>query len=135
MPHEALRQITEAHPHLGRLLSLQIAIDGAVHRQWLVMTGRAPAQTRFAHLLCELLLRLQAVGQAQDRRFHLPLTQQTLGDMLGISTVHVNRTLQDLRAEGLVTWNGGVVEILGWDRLQEIAEFDPTYLNLVHEPR
>ncbi len=135
VPHEALRQITENHPHLGRLLSLHIAIDGAVHRQWLAMTGRASAHTRFAHLLCELFLRLQAVGQAEDHRFRLPLTQQTMGDMLGLSTVHVNRTLQELRAEGLVAWNGGGVEILDWESLQQVAEFDPTYLNLTKEPR
>jgi CRP-like cAMP-binding protein len=135
VPHEALRQITENHPHLGRLLSLNVAIDGSVHRQWLAMTGRPAAHTRFAHLLCELFLRLQSVGQVEGHRFHLPLTQQTLGDMLGLSTVHVNRTLQELRAEGLVSWTRGAVEIMDWERLQQVAEFDPTYLNLVNEPR
>jgi CRP-like cAMP-binding protein len=135
VPHGALREITENHPHLGRLLSLNIAIDGAVHRQWLAMAGRASAHMRFSHLLCELFQRLQSVDQAEGRRFCLPLTQQTIGDMLGLSTVHVNRTLQGLRAEGLVSWVGGVVEILDWERLQQVAEFDPTYLNLVKEPR
>jgi len=135
VPHEALRRITERHPHLSRLLSLNIAIDGAVHRQWLAMTGKPSAHTRFAHLLCELFLRLQVVGQTEGHRFRLPLTQQTLGDMLGLSTVHVNRTLQELRAEGLVSWTRDLVEILDWERLQQVAEFDPTYLNLINEPR
>jgi CRP-like cAMP-binding protein len=135
VPHKALRRITENHPHLGRLLSLTIAIDGAIHRQWLAMAGRSLAYTHFAHLLCELFLRLQAVGQVEGYCFRLPLTQQTLGDMLGLSTVHVNRTLQELRAEGLVSWTRDAVEILDWERLQQVAEFDPTYLNLTKEPR
>jgi CRP-like cAMP-binding protein len=117
------------------LLSVSIAVDGAVHRQWLAMTGRASAYARFAHLLCELFLRLQAVQQTHGNGFELPFTQPELGDVLGLSTVHVNRTLQELRGEGLVTWRGTKVEILDWERLQEAAEFDPNYPNLVREPR
>lgn len=135
VPHGALRQITEQHPHLSRLLFLNIAIDGAVHRQWLTMAGRSSARSRFAHLLCELFLRLKSVGQAAEHHFHLPVTQQTLGDMLGLSTVHVNRTLQELRAGGLVAWNGRGIQLLDWERLQQEAHFDPAYLNLIKEPR
>ncbi len=130
VPHETIHQITENHPHLTRLLNLSIAIDGAVHRQWLAMTGRASAHVRFAHLLCELFLRLQGVQQTDGKTFRLPLTQEELGDVLGLSTVHVNRTLQELRGEGLLTWHRGQVEILDWERLQQVAEFNPTYLNL-----
>lgn len=135
VPHEALRRITEEHPHLTRLLWLNTAIDGAIHRQWLVMHGRQDARGKLAHLICELFLRLEIVGGTQGRSFHLPVTQAELGDVLGLSTVHVNRTLQDLRGDGLLRWERTTVEILDWERLCGVAQFDPAYLNLVHEPR
>ena len=135
VPHEALREITETHPHLTRLLGVNIAVDAAIHRQWLVSMGRRSALEHTAHLLCELLLRLRAVGLTTDDSFQLPLTQAELGDTLGLSTVHVNRVIQELRKEELITWHGDTVAIKDWPRLQEIAEFDPTFLSLKAEPR
>jgi CRP-like cAMP-binding protein len=75
------------------------------------------------------------VGLTQDMSFALPLTQAELGDVLGLSTVYVNRIIQELRGEGLITWRGETVTIDDWPRLQEVAEFDPTFLNLENEPR
>jgi CRP-like cAMP-binding protein len=135
VPHTSLREITEKHLHLGRLLWLNTVIDAAIHREWLVAMGRRPALNQLAHLLCELFLRLQTVGLTQDMSFELPLTQGELGDVLGLSTVHVNRIVQQLRAKELVTWRGETVTIEDWPRMQELAEFDPTFLNLEHEPR
>ncbi|MFC1458462.1 Crp/Fnr family transcriptional regulator [Microvirga arabica] len=135
VPHATLRKITDQHLHLGRLLWLHTLIDAATHREWLVAMGRRPAFNQIAHLLCELFLRLQTVGLTQDMSFELPLTQAELGDVLGLSTVHVNRIVQQLRAEELVTWRGETVTIEDWVRLQEVAEFDPTFLNLEREPR
>ena len=135
VPHETLRDITEDHPHLTRLLGVNLAVDAAIHRQWIVSMGRRSALEHTAHLLCEMLLRLRAVGLTEDDSFKLPLTQAELGDSLGLSTVHVNRVVQDLRKEGLITWRGETVVIDDWDRLQELAEFDPTFLSLKVEPR
>ncbi len=135
VPHEALRRVTEAHPHLTRLLWLNTALDGAMHRQAIVALGARDALGSMAHLLCELFLRLRAVGRTDGSTFHLPLTQSTLGDALGLSTVHVNRTIQDLRARRLIVWRGESVTIEDWDGLARVAEFDPTYLNLENEPR
>ena len=109
-------------------------IDAAIHRQWLVAMGRRSGLSHLAHLVCELYLRLQAVGQTGDLSFDLPLTQNVLGDALGLSTVHVSRLISELRAEGVVQWSGGRIDILDWRRLAEIAEFDPTYLRLQSEP-
>jgi CRP-like cAMP-binding protein len=134
-PHENLRRITETHPHLGRLLWLSTLIDGAIHREWLVAMGRRPAVNQIAHLICELFLRLQAVGLTKDKSFELPLTQTELSDALGLSTVHVNRIIQELRADGVVTWRGETIVIEDWPRLQQIAEFDPVFLVLDKEPR
>ncbi len=135
VPHETLREISEDHPHLTRLLGVNIAVDAAVHRRWIVSMGRRSALEHAAHLLCELFLRLRAVGLTEDDSFKLPLTQVELGDTLGLSTVHVNRVVQELRAEGLITWRGATLVIDDWKRLQELAEFDPTYLSLKVEPR
>ena len=141
-PHAKLIHLTERHPHLTRLLWLDTIIDAAIHRQWLVAMGRRSGLGHLAHLVCELYLRLQAVGQTTGKtsgkvdgmRFDLPLTQATLGDALGLSTVHVSRLVTELRGEGVVNWSGRQVEILDWRRLAEIAEFDATYLRLQNEP-
>jgi CRP-like cAMP-binding protein len=89
-----------------------------------------PAYARVAHLFCELFLRMQAVGLAKDHSCPLPLTQAQMGDALGLSDVHVNRTLQELRAEGLLRLEGGTLTILEWDGLNRAGEFDPIYLHL-----
>lgn len=135
VPHATLQQLSQTQPHLTRLFWLLTLIDGANHREWLVSMGRRPAIGQLAHLLCELYLRLHAVNLTQDMTFTLPITQVELGDVLGLSSVHVNRTLQELRLSNLVAWRGQTVSILDWHRLQATAEFDPRYLHLVREPR
>lgn len=132
-PHARLIEITERHPHLTRLLWLDTVIDAAIHRQWLVAMGRRSGLSHLAHLTCEMYLRLQVVGHTDGMSFELPLTQPVIGDVLGLSTVHVNRLIAELRAEGLVSWSSFQVEILDWDRLARVAEFDPTYLRLHRE--
>jgi CRP-like cAMP-binding protein len=135
VPHATLQTITRNHPHLTRLLWLSTLIDSAIHREWMTAMGRRTAAGQFAHLLCELFVRLQVVELTRGPEMQLPLTQAELGDTLGLSTVHVNRVLQEMRGDGLVTWQGATVTILDWDRLARLAEFSPTYLNLQSEPR
>jgi CRP-like cAMP-binding protein len=134
-PHERLVRITEQYPHLTRLLWLLTVLDAAIHREWIVAMGRRTALQQLAHLICELHARLAAIGLAGDGPFSLPATQADLGDALGLSTVHVNRVLQQLRAERLVSWQGHTVEILDPERLRELASFDEDYLHLEREPR
>ena len=133
-PHAKLIRLTERHPHLTRLLWLDTIIDAAIHRQWLVAMGRRSGLGHLAHLVCELFTRLSAVGLTEGQTFNLPLTQTVLSDALGLSTVHVNRLIAELRREGLVRWSNPQVEILDWPRLSQIAEFDPTYLRLHSQP-
>jgi len=128
--HEDLRRLTQEHPHLTRLLWLETVVDGAIHRQWLVTMGRQEAASRLAHLACELYSRLEASGLAQEHRFAIPLTQVDLGDLLGLTAVHVNRVLMDLRQRGLLEWRSGQATILDWPGLVELCQFDPTYLRL-----
>jgi CRP-like cAMP-binding protein len=128
--HDDLRALMRNHPRIGDLFWRNTLIDAAVFRQWLVGIGRREAYGRIAHLLCELLVRLRAVELVEDHAFTLPVTQAELADALGISTVHANRVLQDLRAENLITWRGETLKVLDWDGLQRAGEFDPTYLHL-----
>lgn len=135
VPHESIRQITEEMPHLARLLWTSTIIDAAIQRAWITSIGRRSALMQLAHLICELFKRLQIVGLTTGNSFVFPVSQAELGDMLGLSVVHTNRTLQELRATGTVNWQKPVVTIESWEGLAEIAEFDPTYLSLHHEPR
>lgn len=135
-PHANLKVITERHPHLTRMLWLMTLLDAAIHREWIVAMGRRSALEQMAHLLCEIFTRLSIVGLGdRDRELILPINQTELGDTLGLSTVHVNRTLQQLRAEHLITWQGQSVRVLDWNRLAGIAQFDDAYLHLDAEPR
>ncbi|HEX8309270.1 MAG TPA: Crp/Fnr family transcriptional regulator [Allosphingosinicella sp.] len=135
VPHEALRGITETHPHLGRMLWFSTLLDAAIHREKILSIGRRSALARIAHILCELLVRLRIVGLADESSYALPLTQADLADVTGLTSVHVNRMLKKLRDENLLTFRAGTVTIGDWDRLQRVAEFDPTYLHLERRPR
>ncbi|ODT32157.1 MAG: Crp/Fnr family transcriptional regulator [Kaistia sp. SCN 65-12] len=133
--HEALRKLTETSPHLARLLWLDTLIDASVHREWLVGMGRRKAIGQLAHLMCELYVRLKLVDRTDGMSFRLPVTQNELADVLGLSIVHVNRTLRSLRRRGVIRWEGERIHIDDWDGLAAIAEFDPVYLSLQKEPR
>jgi len=135
VPHRSLARVTSSEPHLTRLLWLSTLVDAAIHRQWIVAMGAMNAQARMAHLVCEMYLRLQAVGLADAYQLAFPLTQTELADTLGLSIVHTNRMLQELRTRGLVRWSGGMIEILNWDELRQTAMYDPTYLSMRQEPR
>jgi CRP-like cAMP-binding protein len=135
VPHEALRGITETHPHLGRMLWFSTLLDAAIHREKILSIGRRSAMARIAHILCELQVRLRIVGLADESSYALPLTQADIADVTGLTSVHVNRMLKKLRDENLLTFRGGTVTIEDWDRLQRVAEFDPTYLHLERRPR
>jgi CRP-like cAMP-binding protein len=130
VPHDVLREITERHPGLMRLLWVNTLIDAAITRKWLLNLGRKLAHERMAHLFCELYTRLGVVGLVADHSFPVPVTQAEFGDCLGISTVHTNRVLKDFRARGLIQWRGETVVIDDWERLRSLGQFDPTYLSL-----
>lgn len=135
VPHAAIERLTERFPHLTRLLWLMTLLDGAVHREWLVGLGRLSALARAAHLFCELGLRLEAVGVGSAREFEFPVTQSDLADAMGLSAVHMNRVIQELRARGLLAWQGAGVVLPDLEGLRALAEFDPRYLHLTREPR
>jgi CRP-like cAMP-binding protein len=133
-PHAALRTISEQHPHLMRMLWLLTVIDAAVHREWISRLGHSAA-VRVAQLLCELQARYATVGYVTDVGFSLPLTQIAIADMVGLTPVHLNRTLRKLRESGLAVVRDGFVSIPDLAKLRAFASFDPAYLYLDHAPR
>jgi len=130
IPHDSLRQLIHRCPRVGDVLWRDTLIDAAVFREWMMGIGRRSAETRIAHVLCEILIRMRAVGLANEHACELPVTQAELGDALGLSTVHVNRSLQELRGKGLITLKGNRLTVQDWDELKVEGEFDPTYLHL-----
>lgn len=130
VPHDEMRRTIRADPLLGEVLWRDSLVDAAVFREWTVNVGSRSAYKRIAHLLCEMMARMKAVGLSDGQTCMLPITQGDIADATGLSAVHVNRTLQGLRGEGLLEVGSGSVAVLSWRRLQEAAEFDPTYLHL-----
>lgn len=134
-PHSELEKLTANYPHLTRMLWLMTLLDSAIHREWITGLGRLSAEARHAHLMCELGVRLEAVGHGKKDNFHLPVTQSDLADALGVSSVHENRVIQSLRAKGLLAWHNGQVTLPDLKAIYALAEFDDRYLHLVKEPR
>jgi CRP-like cAMP-binding protein len=131
IPHAAMQELLATHPNVATAFWRDTLIDSAVFREWLASTGRRSAHQRIAHILCEVYVRLQSVGLAGDDGFHLPVTQAELGDSLGLSAVHVNRVLQDLRRDGLIESRGKFVAVADWPRLQQAGDFDRAYLHML----
>jgi CRP-like cAMP-binding protein len=127
--HQTLLALFARHPRLGSVFWRETLIDAAIFREWVVNVGRRDALSRLAHLLCELYLRHKAVGLVTDHAFEVPITQTEFADATGLSAVHVNRTLQELRIQGLISHQGRLLTILDWEGLKRTGEFDPTYLH------
>lgn len=133
--HDKLREITERFPHLTRVYWLSTNLDAAIHREWAVSLGRRSALSAMAAIFCELFIRLEIIGRTHGDSFDFPLTQERLAECLGMTAVHANRTIQELRAQELVRLQGKVLTILDRKRLEAVAEFNPDYLYLEQKPR
>lgn len=127
---EVLVGIQKKHPAIARALRMSTLVDEATLREWLLNVGGRSSIERLAHLFSELLLRLQVVGCATEDRYELPIRQGELGDTTGMSPVHVNRSLMELRRRGLIELSGRSLTILNRRELEALAEFKPNYLHL-----
>ncbi len=130
LAREDLERIAGGHPTLAEALSWETLARGAIQREWTLNVGRRTALERIAHLLCELFARLAAVGLTQGSACALPLSQAELADATGLSAVHVNRVLQQLRSDGLVRLHDRRMELPDLTALQQVAKFNPAYLHL-----
>ena len=130
IPAAQIDELASHHNGLTRALWWSTLVDEAVLRSWVVNAGRRDAYQRIAHLMCEMHLRMKMIGLVTNDHFDLPLTQDELADATALTPVHVNRTLQRLRNEGLITFRGGQLSVLDMGGLQRAAGFDPSYLHI-----
>jgi len=133
VPHEQIRQLIERWPRLGRLYWFSTNLDACINREWELSLGQRSAAERLAALFCEIYVRLEVVGRAAPC-FNLGMNQSQLADSLGMTAVHVNRTLRLLKDRGLLSYHRGEAQIHNLDGLKEVANFDPRYLYLDPDP-
>ena len=134
LPHRVMKEITEQYPRIARAIWKDTLVDAAIFRQWIANVGRRNAKQRIAHLLCEIYTRFDVIGMTHDATIMWPLTQSELADATGLSTIHVNRTLQELRAEKLISLERGKLHVLDWAGLKSAGEFDANYLHVIQLP-
>ena len=130
IPHSALYELIETRPRIAAALWRETLIDAAIFREWIVNASARPARPRLAHLFCEMFDRLRSVGLAKEDGFTLPLTQTELGHATGMSAVHVNRSMQELRAAGLIASEDYFLRILDWPQLQKAGGYESRFLHM-----
>jgi CRP-like cAMP-binding protein len=135
IPAEVFRDLAEGSPRLRQALWWNGLVEEATAREWILNVGQRTAIERMAHLLCELFLRLRAVGLVAGDTCELPVTQAELADALGLSTVHTNRTLQELRTLKLISLRSKSLVVHDFEALQRAALFNPNYLHMDHAGR
>jgi CRP-like cAMP-binding protein len=124
-----LRTLVMERPAINRALWIRSLVEGSIFREWLLNVGRRDAHARVAHLLCEISARLEAAGLARELTYELPMTQEQLGDVLGLTSVHINRVLKALEKEGLIRRRKREVAIADWQLLRRAADFNERYLH------
>ncbi len=131
IPREDVVRLAFDRPNVGRAMWFDTLVDGSIFREWIANVGRRDARTRVAHLLCEFALRLKVAGLGDELGYQLPMTQEQLGDATGLTSVHVNRTLKQLEADGLIDRvSPRAISIGDWKKLSDVGDFDSHYLHL-----
>ena len=129
IPRGAILRLIE-RPAIARAFWWVTLVDESTLREALVNIGRRQAEERVGHFLCELLARLEVVGLVSDNSYELPITQSELADTMGLSTVHINRVLQQLRGSKFITFDAKKLTILDVHGLKRFSGFNPNYLHL-----
>ena len=129
VPFARLLGLFERCPRIAATIFWSFSCEAAMYAEHLIDVGRRSALERVAHFLLELLTRLQAIGLADERSYQMPLTQELVGDALGLSVPHVSRTLKQLREDDLVAVDGQRVIIKDIEALSTLADFERTYLS------
>jgi CRP-like cAMP-binding protein len=130
IPHEALRALVAQFPSIAMAFWRDTVVDSSILAKWISALGRRSARQRLAHFYCEMGIRFALAGLDGPDAFRLPMTQAQLAEVLGVTAVHLNRSLQSLRADGLIAVEGPRVRLLDQAGLAAAAEFDPQYLLL-----
>jgi CRP-like cAMP-binding protein len=129
IPASELKRLSQNHPRVGEALWRDTLIDASIFREWVLNVGRRDAKSRIAHMLCEFAARRQAAGLGPPERFDLPMTQEHIADATGLTPVHVNRMLRELREQGLIERRGRELRIVDWEAMRSAADFDAAYLH------
>ena len=124
-----LQRLAWKRPNIGKALWRDCLIDASIFREWVLNVGRRDAKSRIAHMLCEFVIRCEAMGLGSREHLELPMTQTQIGDATGLTSVHVNRTLKLLDEDGALVRDRNHFPVMDWDRLRKIADFDPGYLH------
>ena len=128
--HADLDELMRSRPNVARLIWRSILGQSSIYREWLMRNSRMPADASMAHLFCEMYARCKTAGIGNGDSCDVPLTQDMLAEALGLTAVHVNRTLQQLRETGMVDHKSGILFVNDFRRLASYADFDPAYLHL-----
>jgi CRP-like cAMP-binding protein len=134
VPRAALHDLSRLRPNIARAMWIDGLVDASIYREWVLNVGRRDARAKIAHVLCEFGVRMKAAGIAHEGGYELPMTQEQLGDAVGLTAVHVNRTLKALVADGLVSIERRQVRVRNWDRLMSAGDFSALYLHLDQVP-
>ena len=125
-----LQVLARERQTVGHAILVKILVEASIFREWVLNVGRRESRVRVAHLLCELGVRLHTEGLAKDYGYELPMTQEQLADAVGLTPVHVNRTLKALEAEGLIVRSKRSISFPDWKRLRLVGDFNQRYLHL-----
>ncbi|WP_156677834.1 Crp/Fnr family transcriptional regulator [Sphingomonas profundi] len=130
IPREAIVDVAFRFPNVGLAMWYDTLVDGSIFREWIASNSRRDALSRLAHLLCEFGLRMEAAGLADRLCYELPMTQDQLADALGLTPIHVNRTLKRLEELGLISRTQRSVTVTNWANLARVGDFSCDYLHL-----
>lgn len=122
-------EITLDHPEITKAMWVNALITAAIQREWCVNLGRRTALERLSHLFCELYHRLRGVSLVNNSGFHFPVTQLELADATGLTMVHTNRILQEMRRKGLIELHRRQLVVPDLAALESVCAFDPSYLH------
>jgi CRP-like cAMP-binding protein len=127
---EDILRLAFTHIPVGRTLWVDSLIESSILREWVTNVGRRDARARLAHVICEVAIRQEIAGLGQKEQFELPMTQEQLADVVGMTAVHVNRTLRSLQMDGLIVRSKRSIGVMDWPRLKQAADFTSAYLHL-----
>jgi CRP-like cAMP-binding protein len=131
IPRAEIEKIAFERPAIGKAMWIDTLVDGSIFREWIANVGRRDARTRVAHLLCEFSLRLKVAGLTERTDYEMPMTQEQLADATGLTSVHVNRTIKKLEADGLIERSSPRSVVIGdWRKLADVGDFNSAYLHL-----
>ena len=128
-----IQTLVESSSSIAHAILVSTLVEASVFREWILNVGRRDAKSRLAHVLCELAVRLESHGLADEMGYHLPMTQAELADALGLTPVHLNRVIRSLETDGLINRTKREISFPDWDRMRDVADFNARYLHLAEQ--